>query len=423
MNTSLSPRDSRRFEIALALLAAAEQAVQNHQSADAFLAQAFRESRQFGSKDRKFYSAVIFAWFRWKGLFPSDLPKEQAVALTYGLDDNPPDSALSAYAPSADASPASSPAPKTVAEKIETLRRLHPTLSTLYPNAIIPSWVPALIEPSLSMKADSLLEAAQTRPPTWLRVPHASTDALIDPLRAILPDVARHPACPAALSTRARFNLTDIHRTVNPHLEIQDLASQAVGLLCRPRAGQRWWDVCAGSGGKALHLTDLMSGRGTVSATDIRSASLRNLQQRADRSGIHCIHTAHVDTVLSSDKSFDGVLVDAPCSGIGTWGRNPDARWRLAESDIPSIAETQKKLLETTHTHVRPGGMLVYSVCTLTQIETTQIIRTFLSAHPEFALYPFVHPLRQESSNGTCFILPWQDACNGMFIACLKKNA
>ena len=76
----LSPRDSRRLEIALALLAAAEQAVQNHQSADAFLAQAFRESRQFGSKDRKFYSAILFAWFRWKGLFPSDLPKEQAVA-------------------------------------------------------------------------------------------------------------------------------------------------------------------------------------------------------------------------------------------------------------------------------------------------------------------------------------------------------
>lgn len=423
MKPNSSVRDARRLEIALALLDDAEQAVGKRQALDAFLAQVFRENHQFGGKDRRFYSAVLFAWFRWKGLFAQtpDLPKEKTIALAFLLDGNPPDPAFSAWTPDRAEEKENSPMPTGVTGKIHALHSRIPGV-ILQPDMLIPSWVEGRIAPSAEASRDALLEAVQSRPPTWLRLPHNTTADGLHLLHSLFPDAAPHAACPTALSTRMRFNLTDIHRNVNACIEIQDLASQAVGHICGPRTGQIWWDVCAASGGKALQLADLMDRRGVVVATDIRSQSLHNLQQRAERAGIRCIHTAHVDVTASSDNTFDGILVDAPCSGIGTWGRNPDARWRLTEADVQQSAEAQARLLKMAQAHVKSGGTLVYSVCTLTLAETTQMIQTFLNEYPGFSLKPFMHPLNRQITDGTCFILPWQEACNGMFIACMKKK-
>ncbi|MDD4736755.1 MAG: RsmB/NOP family class I SAM-dependent RNA methyltransferase [Kiritimatiellae bacterium] len=420
MNNNPSPRDARRLEIAQNLLSEARKAVERQHPLDAFLARTYRENRQFGSKDRKFYSAVLFAWFRWKGLFENrpELPPEAVLAYCYWLDANPPDPAFSARIPE----PLSS-LDGPLSEKMNRLRTHHPALATLDPTTLVPAWLSGILEPSLAESfSTGFLEGIQQRPPTWLRLPRLHAEKILPALKALLPDAERHLRCTTALATHARFNIQEIHQRIHPAIEIQDLASQAVGLICRPQPGETWWDLCAASGGKALHLADLLGGRGDILATDIRSASLHNLHQRAKRAAIRCIHTAHAETTTASDKTFDGILIDAPCSGIGTWGRNPDARWRLNEADIRQTAEIQHTLLESALPHLNPGGSLIYSVCTLTRAETTDQINTFLQKHTELTLDPFNHPLTGDSTPGTCFILPWQASCNAMFIARIKRK-
>ncbi len=202
-------------------------------------------------------------------------------------------------------------------------------------------------------------------------------------------------------------------------LEIQDIASQAVGLACDPDPGERWWDACAGAGGKALHLAALMGGKGVVVATDAYEGPLKETVRRARRSPFRNVTTKVWDGkhVAGKPRSFDGVLVDAPCSGIGTWRRNPDARWTLEPEAIPRLAELQRDLLTAASAGVKPGGTLVYSVCTLTIAETQNVVSAFLEAQPGFRLEPFPNPFDESVTNGTLQICPQDADCDAMFIA------
>jgi 16S rRNA (cytosine967-C5)-methyltransferase len=207
-------------------------------------------------------------------------------------------------------------------------------------------------------------------------------------------------------------------------LEIQDLASQAVGLVCDPDPGERWWDACAGAGGKALHLASLMGGKGLVVATDVQARRLKETVRRARRSPFRNITTKEWDGrhVAGKARSFDGVLVDAPCSAIGTWRRNPDARWSLESQAIARLGELQVELLHAASAGVKPGGTLVYSVCTLTPAETTGVVQNFLAAHPGFQLDPFPHPLGDGTTDGTLLIWPQDQDTDAMFIARMVRS-
>ena len=177
-------------------------------------------------------------------------------------------------------------------------------------------------------------------------------------------------------------------------LEIQDLASQAVGLACDPDPGERWWDACAGAGGKSLHLAALMKGKGLVVATDVHEIKLKEAVRRARRSPFRNLTTKAWDGkhVAGKPGSFDGVLVDAPCSAIGTWRRNPDARWTLDREAIARLAELQGQILDAASAGVRQGGTLVYSVCTLTPAETTGVVSAFLDDAPRVPARPVPPP-------------------------------
>jgi 16S rRNA (cytosine967-C5)-methyltransferase len=121
--------------------------------------------------------------------------------------------------------------------------------------------------------------------------------------------------------------------------------------------------------------------------------------------------------MVGKTASFDGVLVDAPCSALGTWRRNPDARWTLDRQAIPRLAELQAQLLRAAAAGVKPGGTLVYSVCTLTPAETTGVVRPFLAERPEFQLDPFPHPLSGAPTDGTMLIWPQESDNDAMFVA------
>lgn len=211
--------------------------------------------------------------------------------------------------------------------------------------------------------------------------------------------------------------------------ELQDIGSQAVGVLCAPKPGETWWDACAGEGGKTLHLADLMQGRGQVCASDRAEWRLGTLKQRAARAKVQNYQSASWDggTNLPFAMKFDGVLVDAPCSGVGTWQRNPHARWTASANDVHELAAVQSTLLKNAAVAVKPGGKLIFAVCTLTRAETTGVVESFSAAHPEFE--PLELPLLRDEvaklgikGQPTLFIWPQEFGGNGMFVGAWRKR-
>jgi 16S rRNA (cytosine967-C5)-methyltransferase len=174
-----------------------------------------------------------------------------------------------------------------------------------------------------------------------------------------------------------------------------------------------------------MHLFDLMEQDGKVLATDVRIAALKELKKRTRKYGIKNIRTQLFNAVNDEPftKTFDGVMVDAPCSGWGTWSRNPDARWRASRRDVIQCATRQQKILNNVKWCVKPGGVLLYAVCAFTRPETEEVVSRFLSDHENFKLEPFANPLTGEMTDGQLQIWPWDAPGDGMFIAKFRRNA
>jgi 16S rRNA (cytosine967-C5)-methyltransferase len=207
-------------------------------------------------------------------------------------------------------------------------------------------------------------------------------------------------------------------------VDIQDLSSQAVGWMCGVRAGQHWWDVCAGEGGKTLHLASIMGGRGVVWATDRSTWRLGRLKRRAARAEV--FNYQAFKWSLGASVPFkikvDGALVDAPCSGLGTWQRNPHGRWTVRPGDLEELAKLQQALLDAAADQVKRGGRLVYSVCTMTRRETTEVVRAFDRTRSDFEPLDVVHALEAARKGSRHWLKPWEAGGNGMFVAVWRRR-
>jgi 16S rRNA (cytosine967-C5)-methyltransferase len=210
--------------------------------------------------------------------------------------------------------------------------------------------------------------------------------------------------------------------------EIQDLSSQLDSLGCAPRPGETWWDACAGEGGKLLHLADLMGNKGVIWASDRSERRLLVLKRRAARAQLFNYRSALWDGTakLPTKTKFDGILLDAPCSGVGTWQRNPHARWTTTPDDVRELAVTQRTMLEHVAGALKPGGRLIYAVCTLTRSETTAIADAFSAAHPEFEPASLFHAGTAEVvapavTDSRLFLWPHELNANGMFLAAWRR--
>ena len=202
---------------------------------------------------------------------------------------------------------------------------------------------------------------------------------------------------------------SDLFRTEAFHagaFELQDINSQAVGFICNPRPGEKWWDACAGEGGKTLHLADLMENQGLLWASDRTPWRLTKLKRRAARARVFNYRATLWDggPRLPTKTQFDGVLVDAPCSGIGTWQRNPHARWTITAQDVKELSEVQTRLLLNAAVGVKPGGRLVYAACTLTRSETMGVVAAFEERCPHFTREPVRDPLARVQRRVICSI-------------------
>lgn len=415
----------RQAEICLALVKKIDRSVvESRRSADQEIAAFYRQHREYGARDRRFFSNAVFSWFRWRGwLKTTDNEKIVAAVLLDAAEISPPlknmieNSTLSSQKPE----PLGS---LNLNDKAAALRNLL-QCERLEIEQLVPDWFPSFLHNPGAGEDEAHLEqcirACQTRPPTWLRLPLDREDGALDLLAKTGYEIERHPLLKQAVFVKGqkKFDAAKF-----PAIEVQDLASQCVGLCCHPEPGEQWWDLCAGSGGKSLHLADLTKDKGVIMATDIRPQILNQFMKRLKKNNYRSIKTSLWDGVNdpAPDKCFDGILVDVPCSGSGTWARNPDARWRIFPEQIRNYALIQANLLEIAAKKIKPGGRLVYSTCSLTTLENADVIKTFLEQHHDFRLEPLFNPLTLVQSDGLIWIWPWEWNSNGMFIAVLRKN-
>jgi 16S rRNA (cytosine967-C5)-methyltransferase len=260
-------------------------------------------------------------------------------------------------------------------------------------------------------------------------------------LRTTRADLARELALVGVETENARFAPDGLIVTSgNPLLTplahsglffVQDEASQLVGEFAGARPGERILDACASPGGKTTQMAAAMEGRGTIVAADVRGRRLDLLWRTVAESGAAHVHVVQADARAQPPfrDVFDAVLVDAPCSGLGTIRRDPDVRWRRAEADLAAMAGAQREMVAQLATVVRPGGRLIYSTCSSEPEENEAVVAAFLEAHPSFRRgTPATFSDRSDlaallDAEGALKTLPFRDGLEAFYAALLVRSS
>jgi 16S rRNA (cytosine967-C5)-methyltransferase len=222
-------------------------------------------------------------------------------------------------------------------------------------------------------------------------------------------------------------------------VEVQDEGSQLAALLSAAKPGEQVIDLCAGAGGKTLALAAMMGGKGRLIATDRDKRQLAPIHERLSRAGVHNAEVrtpkGDGDTLSDIKASADLVLIDAPCTGTGTWRRNPDAKWRVRPGALEVRLKDQVEVLDHAAPLVKPGGRIAYITCSVLPPENGEQVRGFLGRHPEFAVVPPAQTVTVlwdkaedfgaatlQSPEGL-LMTPRRTGTDGFFVAVLKRQA
>ncbi|WP_374443881.1 RsmB/NOP family class I SAM-dependent RNA methyltransferase [Stella sp.] len=238
---------------------------------------------------------------------------------------------------------------------------------------------------------------------------------------------------PQGLRLDKRVALQTVGAWKSGLVEVQDEGSQLVAILLGAAAGMRVVDFCAGAGGKTLAIAAGMANKGQIVACDTSARRLEGATQRLRRAGVHNVERRVLESerdkwVKRHAAGFDRVLADAPCTGTGTWRRNPDGRWRLTETDIVELTDLQARILESCCRLVKPGGRLAYATCSILPDENERQVERFLAGHPEFQVVPAADawPAGLPCPAGDGPFLRLTPACHGtdgFFAALLERRA
>ena len=362
---------------------------ENGPAADSIITTWFKERRYAGSGDRRAVRDLVYRAIRSFG--------------------RPPHTARAGFAALADLHP------------LFDGSTHGPAVLTKNENPATPSLIPAWLEDKI---AEDEREALLGRAPFDLRA---------NPRMASRDDVmALLQGAQAIEGTKHGLRLPDHIPLANrPELnglvEVQDAGSQMIAAACQAQPGQRILDLCAGAGGKTLALAADMNGEGHLLACDTDRARLQRLEPRAHVAGISTINVRLLNpmqelAMLDDQIGLnDTVLVDAPCSGSGTWRRNPELRWRLTKPRLEAVIELQARLLHLGSQFVKPGGALVYAVCSLIPGEGRAQAEAFLKANPDWNAESVGLSVGREEGPGWK-LTPAHDGCDGFFIARLVRS-
>jgi len=240
------------------------------------------------------------------------------------------------------------------------------------------------------------------------------------------------PYSPFGIRIQGKPALNKLELFKSGSIEVQDEGSQLLGLLVGARRGEMVVDFCAGAGGKTLLLGAQMASSGRLYAFDISEKRLTNLKPRLARSGLSNVHpqliSSENDTRIKRlAGKIDRVLVDAPCSGLGTLRRNPDLKYRQNPDSVAKLNQQQLAILTSASRLLRKGGRLVYATCSLLPQENRHIVDAFLAEHPDFSLLPVDEVLQEQKIplrfGETLTIDPSVQHMDGFFAAVLVRNA
>lgn len=381
-----------------------------NKQADKVLKNTLKRDKRWGARDRSFIAETTYDIVRWKRLYAEiaevkepfsrpDLYRMFAVWATLrGI--KLPDWKQFEETPT-----------RRIKGKFDSLSKIRKYRES------IPDWLDELGEKELGAKWEEEIASLNRQADVILRV--NTLKSTLDQVENLLFDegieTERIPGYPQALRLKERANVFATQAFQDGLFEVQDASSQKVAEILNPQPGERIVDACAGSGGKSLHLANLMENKGQIISMDIYESKLKELKRRARRNDIFNIETRVIDStkvIKKLTEKADRVLIDAPCSGLGVLKRNPDTKWKMNPEFIDSIKETQKEILESYSRMVKPGGHLLYATCSILPSENEEQVRNFLSGEngKDFTLIEEQKILSSESG------------FDGFYISLMKKK-
>lgn len=360
--------------------------------------------KRFGSKDRRLYRELLYTSLRFlpwiEPLLASD--PDRAAAMVAWLAADLPSTHLYRSELLADWPPS----PDTLSEKADLLN--------LDPSTLLPTW---LREECPEAFNPDELDCLHRRASLWLRLQTRDAKLLTDECDQRGWTWRQSDLLPDAIEILSEADATQTDAYRHGAFEIQDLGSQLILNTAAITPGGQWLDACAGAGGKSLQLDRLLGPSGHVTAHDIRPHALRELNHRAQRSHLRNIST----TTTLGNAHYDGILIDAPCSGSGTWRRAPHLKAVTTPKLIADYAARQLELLEHYAPLLRPDGQLIYATCSLNRSENEHVVAEFLSQYPDFSVIPPKRAFGYLSGPHGLLILPSRHNTDGFFTAILAR--
>lgn len=424
---------SARLHATLDLLCEVESSAR---PADAVTSGWFRARRHLGDDDRGAILEVLYAllrhrarlgWWLAKQGCP-DTPRNRLLAWLTLADGKTPDQIVRLF----DGANALTEPEHALVVGLRGCTLIHPDMSDEV-RLECPPWAIAPLRRRFGQEIGTEMAATLLPPPLDLRVnPLKSTrSAMLRELKGLGLRAEATKMAPYGIRVRERLSLARLPGLRSGEIEIQDEGSQLVALLLDAKPGDRIVDFCAGAGGKTLAIAAQMNNKGHIVACDVNEARLKRGAERLRRAGLHNVETrvlaSESDRWVKRHKSgFDRVLVDAPCSGTGTWRRNPDARWRAPELGLDKLVALQGRILTSAARLVKPGGRLVYATCSVLSEENEDQVAAFLAAHPDFRAVPVpeaVPELRAVTHSDHLSLTPARHETDGFFAAVLQREA
>lgn len=398
----------------------------------------FRNRRFIGSKDRQAISTRFFRMMRefirlswWVNRAGLDVNARTLVIAALIIDKehnlSSLDEAFSGDKFSPDLLTAEE---KKLAQSVLGQSLIHPDMD-LKTRVECPDWAYESLNNALGDRFESELSAMLVPAPLDVRVNHikADRDEVLEYLEEEGFEVAAGKIAPMSIRMFNRPQISQHEIYKDGVIEIQDEGSQMVAVVADPKPGEQVVDFCAGAGGKTLAMGALMNNKGRIIAMDVLEKRLERARERFRRAGLHNIETR----ALTSERdkyvkrhvgSFDLVLVDAPCSGTGTWRRDPDKRWRQLGPGLPSLVPLQANILDSACRMVKVGGRLAYATCSLLPEENENQVKAFMDRHPgEFRILPVSDRLKMKGAADFLHMSPAMHDTDGFFAAVLVREA
>ncbi len=280
-------------------------------------------------------------------------------------------------------------------------------------------------------ETEQLCESLNQQAPITLRVNilKTSRDECLEKLSIEKLNVRLGNLSPHAIVVQKRENFSALQSYKDGLFEVQEEGSQIISFAANPLPGNIVIDACAGGGGKTLHLAGLMQNRGIIYSFDVSKSRLDELEKRSKRAGVNIVNASTLDKVHAEtyNRLADVVLVDAPCSGSGTFRRNPAMKWRLHENDVELFSKQQQDMLQKYSEWVKPGGTLVYATCSIISDENDDVVENFLKKNSNYSLADPRNNLAswnvQDLTEGKFIrLLPSHHGTDGFFAALMRRS-